>query len=60
MKVYNMRKYLIVGILALVGNIFMTSCHEDMENYSSLEEAKKVQFAQNFEKFYGKISPTQD
>ncbi len=60
MKVYNMRKYLIVGILALVGNIFMTSCHEDMENYSSLEEAKKVQFAQNFEKFYGKISSTQD
>lgn len=60
MKVYNMRKYLIVGILALVGNIFMTSCHEDMENYSSLEEAQKVQFAQNFEKFYGKISPTQD
>lgn len=55
-----MKKYLIAGVLALVSNIFMTSCHETMEDYGSLEEAKKAKFAENFEKFYGKISPTQD
>lgn len=55
-----MKKYLIAGVLALVSNMFMTSCHETMEDYGSLEEAKKAKFAENFEKFYGKISPTQD
>ena len=55
-----MKKYLMAGALALICNIFLTSCGEDVENYGSLEEAKKAQFAQNFEKFYGKISPTQD
>ena len=48
------------GALALFCNIFLTGCGEDLDNYGSLEEAKKAQFAQNFEKFYGKISPTQD
>ena len=55
-----MKKYLIAGALALFCNIFLTGCGEDLDNYGSLEEAKKAQFAQNFEKFYGKISPTQD
>lgn len=55
-----MKKYLMAGALAFICNIFLTSCGEDVENYGSLEEAKKAQFAQNFEKFYGKISPTQD
>ncbi len=55
-----MKKFLIGGLLALVSNMFMTSCHETMEDYGSLEEAKKAKFAENFEKFYGKISPTQD
>ena len=55
------KKYLIAGALAFVCNGFLTSCGEDMEgNFDSIEEAKKVQFAENFEKFYGHISPTQD
>ncbi len=55
-----MKKYLIAGALALVCNGLLTSCSEDMGNYSSLEEAKKAQFAQNFEKFYGTPNPNQD
>lgn len=55
------KKYLIAGALAFVCNVFLTSCGEDMDgNFDSIEEAKKVQFAQNFERFYGHISPTQD
>ena len=54
------KKYLIAGALALICNGVLTSCSEDLSKYSSLEEEKKVQFAENFEKFYGKISPTQD
>ena len=54
------KKYLIAGAMALICNGFMSSCSEDIGKYSSLEEEKKVQFAQNFEKFYGHISPTQD
>ena len=54
------KKYLIAGVLALICNGILTSCKEDMGNYSSPEEAKKAQFAENFEKFYGHISPTQD
>ena len=55
-----MKKYLIAGALALICNGLLTSCSEDMGNYSSLEEAKKAQFAQNFEKFYGTPDPNQD
>ena len=55
-----MKKYLIAGALALVCNGLFTSCSEDMGYYSSLEEAKKAQFAQNFEKFYGTPNPNQD
>ena len=55
-----MKKYLIAGALALVCNGLFTSCSEDMGDYSSLEEAKKAQFAQNFEKFYGTPNPNQD
>lgn len=55
-----MKKYLIAGVLALVCNGILTSCGEDFENYGSLEEAKKAQFAQNFEKFYGTPDPNQD
>lgn len=55
-----MKKYLIAGALALVCNGLLTSCSEDLDNYSSLEEAKKAQFAQNFEKFYGTPDPNQD
>ncbi len=55
-----MKKYLIAGALALVCNGLFTSCSEDMGNYSSPEEAKKAQFAQNFEKFYGTPNPNQD
>ena len=55
-----MKKYLIAGALALVCNGLFTSCSEDLGDYSSLEEAKKAQFAQNFEKFYGTPSPNQD
>ena len=55
-----MKKYLIAGTLALVCSGLLTSCSEDMGNYSSLEEAKKAQFAQNFEKFYGTPNPNQD
>ena len=55
-----MKKYLIAGALALICNGMMTSCSEDMDNYASLEEAKKAQFAQNFEKFFGKPDPNQD
>lgn len=55
-----MKKYLIAGVLALICNGMLTSCRENMEQYDSIEEAKKAQFAQNFEKFYGHISPTQD
>ena len=54
------KKYLIAGALALICNCVLTSCSEDLGNYSSPEEAKKAQFAQNFENFYGKISPNQD
>ena len=54
------KKYLIAGALALISNSMLTSCSEDLTKYGSLEEEKKVQFAQNFEKFYGHISPTQD
>ena len=46
--------------MALVCNGLLTSCSEDMGDYSSLEEAKKAQFAQNFEKFYGTPNPNQD
>lgn len=55
-----MKKYLIAGALALVCNGLLTSCSEDLGDYSSLEEAKKAQFAQNFEKFYGTPDPNQD
>ena len=55
-----MKKYLITGALALVGMVFNTSCQNDMENYSSPEEAKKAIFAENFEKFYGTPNPNQD
>ena len=55
-----MKKYLIAGALALVCNGLFTSCSEDMGDYSSLEEAKKAQFAENFEKFYGTPNPNQD
>ena len=55
-----MKKYLIAGALALICNGLLTSCSEDMGNYSSLEEAKKAQFAENFEKFYGTPDPNQD
>jgi hypothetical protein len=55
-----MKKYLIAGALALICNGLLTSCSEDLDNYSSLEEAKKAQFAQNFEKFYGTPNPNQD
>ena len=56
-----MKKYLIAGALTIFCNIFLNSCSEDMGgNFDSIEEAKKAQFAQNFEKFYGKIDPTQD
>ena len=55
-----MKKYLIAGALALVCNGLFTSCSEDLGDYSSLEEAKKAQFAQNFEKFYGTPNPNQD
>ena len=55
-----MKKYLIAGALALVCNGLFTSCSEDMGDYSSPEEAKKAQFAQNFEKFYGTPDPNQD
>ena len=54
------KKYLIAGALALICNGVLTSCSEDLGNYSTPEEAKKAQFAENFEKFYGKISPSQD
>ena len=46
--------------MALICNGFMTSCSEDLGDYSSLEEAKKAQFAQNFEKFYGTPAANQD
>ena len=46
--------------MALICNGFMTSCSEDLGGYSSLEEAKKAQFAQNFEKFYGTPAANQD
>ena len=55
-----MKKYLIAGALALICNCLLTSCSEDLDNYSSIEEAKKAQFAQNFEKFYGTPDPNQD
>lgn len=55
-----MKKYLIAGALALVCNGFLASCSDDMGNYSSPEEAKKAQFAQNFERFYGTPDPNQD
>ena len=55
-----MKKYLIAGALALICNGLLTSCSEDLGNYSSPEEAKKAQFAQNFEKFYGTPNPNQD
>jgi len=55
-----MKKYLIAGALALICNGLLTSCGEDFENYGSLEEAKKAQFAENFEKFYGTPDPNQD
>ena len=55
-----MKKYLIAGALALICNVMFTSCREDWAQYDSIEEAKKAQFAENFEKFYGHISPTQD
>ena len=55
-----MKKYLIAGALALICNCLLTSCSEDLGNYSSPEEAKKAQFAQNFEKFYGTPDPNQD
>ena len=54
------KKYLIAGAMALICNGFMTSCSEDLGDYSSLEEAKKAQFAQNFEKFYGTPAANQD
>ncbi len=54
------KKYLIAGALALICNCVLTGCGEDLENYGSLEEAKKAQFAENFEKFFGKPDPNQD
>ena len=54
------KKYLIAGAMALICNGFMTSCSEDLGDYSSLEEAKKAQFAHNFEKFYGTPAANQD
>lgn len=54
------KKYLIAGALALICNCVLTSCREDLENYGTLEEAKKAQFAENFEKFFGKPDPNQD
>ena len=55
-----MKKYLIAGALALICNVLFTGCREDWVQYDSVEDAKKAQFAENFEKFYGHISPTQD
>ncbi len=55
-----MKKYLIAGALALICNVSFTGCREDWVQYDSVEDAKKAQFAENFEKFYGHISPTQD
>ena len=55
-----MKKYLIAGALALICNVMFTGCREDFAQYDSIEEAKKAQFAENFERFYGQISPTQD
>jgi hypothetical protein len=55
-----MKKYLIAGALVFICNGLLTSCGENFENYGSLEEAKKAQFAENFEKFYGTPDPNQD
>ena len=55
-----MKKYLITGVLALIVGGFLTSCHDDDLSYSSIAEAKQAQFAENFEKFFGEVSPNQD
>lgn len=55
-----MRKYLITGVLALAAGGFLTSCHDDDLSYTSIAEAKQAQFAENFEKFFGEVSPNQD
>ena len=55
-----MKKYLIRGALALVVGGFLTSCHDDDMSYSSIAEAKQAQFAENFEKFFGKVDSNQD
>lgn len=55
-----MKKYLIAGALALICNGLMTSCHEDIDAYTNIEQIKKEQFANNFNDFYCKPSPQQD
>ena len=55
-----MKKYLLTGVLALVVGGFLTSCHDDDMSYSSIAEAKQAQFAENFEKFFGKVDLNQD
>lgn len=55
-----MKKYLFTGALALVVGGFFASCHDDSIEYSTIAEAKKAQFAENFENFFGKVSPNQD
>lgn len=55
-----MKKYLIIGALALFVGGFLTSCHDDDGIYGSLVEQKLQTYEQVFKQEFGEINPYQD
>ena len=55
-----MKRYIISAMLATFVGGVLTSCHDTDIQYSSIAESKLAQFQENFEKFYGEVSPNQD
>ena len=55
-----MKKYLIIGVLALVTGGFLTSCHDTEGAYSSIVEQKLQAYEQVFKEEFGEIDPNQD
>lgn len=61
-KVFAMKKYLIVGALALVAGLFVTSCNHDDELYGSgdLATQKTEAFQKAFVSAFGQINANQN
>ena len=60
-KVFAMKKYLIVGALALVAGLFVASCTHDDDIYNgSVVEQKQEAFQKAFVSAFGQINATQN